>query len=71
MCSGQLLLQHDVLLRASIDPAWPAGPDVTKRFLQQNNLELVVRSHEVSCNNITIDLLTHYNVSWALSGSLH
>lgn len=23
------------------------GPDVTKRFLEQNNLELVVRSHEV------------------------
>lgn len=25
----------------------PTGPDITKHFLEQNNLELIVRSHEV------------------------
>ena len=34
-----------------------AGPDVTKRFLEQNNLELVVRSHEVCCADL--DQLDH------------
>merc|ERR1711890_28066 len=31
------------------------GPDVTDNFLKKNNLELIVRSHEVKMNGYEID----------------
>jgi serine/threonine-protein phosphatase 5 len=31
------------------------GPDITKKFLEDNNLELLVRSHEVKMNGYEVD----------------
>jgi hypothetical protein len=34
------------------------GPDITKKFLDDNGLKLVVRSHEVSHTALFVDLMS-------------